>query len=87
MDRLSKENKKDAYLKDSRPNYANKCLITSLSARLVLNSLSIEYITQHNQQHFASRIGDQCGQFMFSRDVRRTQSMTDIRVSSQSTQL
>ena len=64
----------------------NKCLIASMSARLV-QIYTLEYITEHNQQHFASRIGDQCGQFMFSRDVRRTQSMTDIRVSSQSTQL
>ena len=47
MDRLSKENKRDACPMDSRPNYANKCLITSLSARLVLNLLSrIHYTTQ-----------------------------------------
>ena len=47
MNRLSKENKRDAYPMDSRPTYANKCLITSLSARLVLNLLSrIHYTTQ-----------------------------------------
>ena len=47
MDRLSKENKRDSCPMVSRPNYANKCLITSLSARLVLNLLSrIHYTTQ-----------------------------------------
>ena len=47
MDRLSKENKRNACLMDSWPNYATKCLITSLSARLVLNLLSrIHYTTQ-----------------------------------------
>ena len=41
MDRLSKIIKGMlACPVDSRPNYANKCLITSLSARLVLNLLS-----------------------------------------------
>ena len=47
MDRLSKENKRNACPMDSKPKYANKCLITSLSARLVLNLLSrIHYTTQ-----------------------------------------
>ena len=47
MDRLWKENKRDACPMDSRPNYANKCLIASLSARLVLNLHSrIHYTTQ-----------------------------------------
>ena len=32
MYRLSKENKRDACPMDNRPNYTNKCLITSLSA-------------------------------------------------------
>ena len=48
MDRLSKIIKGMlACPVDSRPNYANKCLITSLSARLVLNLLfRIHYTTQ-----------------------------------------
>ena len=47
MDRLSKENKRDACPTDSRPSNANKCLIASLSARLVLNLHSrIHYTTQ-----------------------------------------
>ena len=40
MDRLSKEYKRDACPMVSRPIYANKCLITSMSAKLVLNLLS-----------------------------------------------
>ena len=47
MDRLSKENERDACPMDGRPNYANKYLITSLPARFVLNLLSrIHYTTQ-----------------------------------------
>ena len=47
MDRLSKENKRDTCPMDSRPNHASKCLITSLSARLVVNLLSrTHYTTQ-----------------------------------------
>ena len=50
MDRLSKElDKRDACPMVSRPNYANKCLITSLSAKLVLNLLSrIHYTYNYN---------------------------------------
>ena len=59
----------------SRPIYANICLITSLSAKLVLNfNYTVEYITRPNQPHFASRIGDQCRQFIFLRDARRTKA-------------
>ena len=47
MDRLLKEYKRDTSPMVSRPTYANKCLITSLSVKLVLNLLSrIHYTTQ-----------------------------------------
>ena len=52
MDRLSKEYKRDAYPMVSRPIYANKCLITSLSAKLVLNLLSkIHYTYTYNYNY------------------------------------
>ena len=51
MDRLSKENKRDACPMDSRPNYANKCLIASLSARLVQNLHSRIYISKGRPSH------------------------------------
>ena len=47
MDRVLKEYKRDTSPMVSRPTYANECLITSLSAKLVLNLLSrIHYTTQ-----------------------------------------
>ena len=52
MDRLSKECKKDVCSMISRPIYANKCLITSLSANLVLNLLSrIHYTYNYNYNY------------------------------------
>ena len=55
MDRLlSKENKRDACPVDSRPNYANKCHIASLSARLVLNL--------HSRTHYTTQSATLCKQ-------------------------